>query len=476
MGALDQLRTMYVKSPPWLRKAAAQFLQLLPPEMQYGKSYAKTREAIVRSRNDANFVQGWQAEKATELLRGAMNAPYYRELFGKRGITEPKATDLKRLPVLNKDIVRAHELTDFLAVPVSQLDLVSSSGSSGKPFSLYLDKDRSVREWAYINSVWAEIGYKPGHVRAVLRDMRADVSGKAEPWSYDPALRELKLSTVQLTPAEMNKYLEQLAVYKVNFIHGYPSAIFTLALHAERVGWKPPSSLLGILPISEVMFGEQRELISRVFGNVPIQAFYGLSEKVAFAGEVSKEIAGEQGVYEFEPLYGITEILDDDDQPVSVGQTGRLVSTGLLCKGMPMIRYDTGDRATLVQLPTAENNYCLRAKGIGSKWVQAYLVGLSGATIPLTALVTPKDEYGFIKDMQYYQDTPGIVKLRILPNDASVTVSRFDRIVRETAQNTRNDIKILVELVSEIPANSRGKRKFVEQSLLPETSESSVNA
>ncbi len=43
------------------------------------------------------------------------------------------------------------------------------------------------------------------------------------------------------------------------------------------------------------------------------RSFYGLSEKVAFAVEI--EEAG--GIYEFQSSVGLTELLDDDDLPVT---------------------------------------------------------------------------------------------------------------------------------------------------------------
>ncbi|MBK7217302.1 MAG: hypothetical protein IPH95_09670 [Candidatus Promineofilum sp.] len=48
------------------------------------------------------------------------------------------------------------------------------------------------------------------------------------------------------------------------------------------------------------------------------------------------------------PEAGHVEVLADDDRPAPVGQTGRIVPTGLLNADMPLIRYDIGDRAALL--------------------------------------------------------------------------------------------------------------------------------
>ena len=41
--------------------------------------------------------------------------------------------------------------------------------------------------------------------------------------------------------------------------------------------------------------------------------------------------------------YGITQVLNEQDEPVAPGTEGRIVCTGLENLSMPLIRYDTGD-------------------------------------------------------------------------------------------------------------------------------------
>jgi phenylacetate-CoA ligase len=52
------------------------------------------------------------------------------------------------------------------------------------------------------------------------------------------------------------------------------------------------------------------------------------------------------------PDEGLVEILEDGtDASLARGKSGRLVATGLVNEDMPLIRYDTGDRATLSDTP-----------------------------------------------------------------------------------------------------------------------------
>src|SRR5262249_16840128 len=139
----------------------------------------------------------------------------------------------------------------------------------------------------------------------------------------------------------------------------------------------------GVLPASETLFGNQRKCIGEAFGGRPILPFYGLSERVAIAGESP----GRPGVYLFEPLYGITEALDEDGAPVPpAGQRAKIVGTGFTSAGMPLTRYQTGDYAGPVAPASAENGYKLEARGISSRWSQEFVFGARGEPISVISL------------------------------------------------------------------------------------------
>jgi len=285
MPRLDQLRGLYVKSPSWIRKIFSPCLSLLPPEFVYGATYRRFRFVIARSEDEAEFVREFQISSLRQIVRACIDrSEFYRErfkaVFG--NMPDPdrfSLEDLQALPVLTREEVRGN--TDhLLVVDPSQADIVSTSGSSGIPLWFYLDKDRSVKEWAFVTHIWARAGYHPRHRRTVLRGVFIP-NVDSRPWEYDAALRELRLSPFHLIPEIMDEYLRLMQEYRIQFIHGYPSAISILASHAIRIGWRPPDHLMGILPISEKLYPHQRELMRRAFGEVVIMPFYGLSEKVA---------------------------------------------------------------------------------------------------------------------------------------------------------------------------------------------------
>ncbi|WEZ85872.1 hypothetical protein P6U16_23030 (plasmid) [Rhizobium sp. 32-5/1] len=316
MKPLDVLRGLYVRSPDFVRNAAMPFLTLVPTRMKFGKTYADWRMRISRAAGDPRFAHEQHLGSLRALLAKAhQGSPYYHELIDKafgRGFDASTLmpADLRCLPVLDKE--RLRQAGDgALAVPLWQLDRAGTNGSNAEsPFSFFLDKDRSPREMAFVYDVWSRIGFSEQDARVRLRGFQLKDSGSGH-YEWDPALRELKIAVFPMLPEDVPIYLDEIDRRGIRFLYGYPSAIELLCRHMRKIGRTPSAGIKGILPISEPLFDHQRRLIRDVLGNVAFSAFYGLSEKVAFAAEV----LGEEGLYEFNPLYGLTELLDEKMTP-----------------------------------------------------------------------------------------------------------------------------------------------------------------
>jgi phenylacetate-CoA ligase len=218
---------------------------------------------------------------------------------------------------------------------------------------------------------------------------------------------------------------------------------------------------MGVISISESLLQHQRQLIKKAFPGAAVMAHYGMSEKVAYAGELPRL----PDHYEFEPLYGHTELLDDEGRSVTTpGHIGRIVATGFLSEGMPFVRYDTGDMAELVRLPSPENCFRLRVRGIRSRWGQEFLVARSGALMSIASINVHSPIYARIREFQFFQDTPGEATVRVVPLDgyAERDIRPF---VEEIQRKVGAGVSFRLELCDAIAANTRGKRPFIEQKL-----------
>lgn len=461
---IDVMRTQYLRLPASVKAAIAPAFSILPFSARFGRNYKNIREDIARSETDAHFVQQYQLSILRLLIsRASIRSRHFTPLIRKHfGPTFDPSTftigDLSSLPILTKaEIIDDPE--SFLIAEPGNYDIRSTSGSSGRaPAKIYLDRGRSVREMAFLHHIWSRIGYRLGDGRAVLRDY-AGHSGLKTTWRYDPSLRELWLSPFQLNEPTIDLYLELLDRYQVRFLYSHPSALSIVARQVLRRQWKPPSSLRGILAASESLFSHQHQLIEKCFG-VPAMAHYGMSERVAIAGEV----VGSPGVYEFEPLYGMVELLDDSGQPVTApGRRGKLVSTGLFSQAMALIRYDTGDRATLVRSATPENRFRMRVSNIRSRWNQEFVIGYDGQKIPVISL-DQENYFGIFKEYQYVQSVPGLAVFRVVPC-AGVSKTEVNRAVDTFRDKVRGIIDFELEIVPDIPTGLTGKRNFVLQQI-----------
>lgn len=467
MKPMDILRSFYVRSPRFVREMAKPLVAHLPAGMKFGGTYADWRARIARAAIDPQFAHEQHTAALRALLAKAhRGSPFYRalidEAFGPRfnAATFPLA-DLCRLPVLDRQSLRqAGEAA--LAVPRWQVDEAETNGSNiDPPFVFYLDKDRSPREMAFVYDAWSRIGFAENNMRATLRGFHLE-NGRAEPFEWDAALRELKLAVFPMTMEDVTAYLDEIDRRCIRFLYGYPSAIELLCRRMQQLGRTPRTDILGIMPISEPLYDHQRRLIRSILGDVAFGVFYGLSEKTAFAVEVP----GDEGLYEFNPLYGVTELVDERGQPVvELGREGRIVGTGFLSTGMPFIRYDTGDFGKLVELPTPANGQRLRVRSLAPRRKPDFLISFDGQRI-VTVDLTSEDPSVFVgmAEIQFYQDTPGEVEIRyVLDSEGRLAdIERFRAYLMERCQG---HLTFRLAAVSQIAAGRGGKRAFIDQRL-----------
>lgn len=464
-GVLDIARGAYSRMPPGLRLKLGGVLRFLPADLQYGSTYRGWRARIAAARMDPESVRLYRDHARAELVQAAFaRSPRYREVltrtFGDAFDPARAAEESvwQRIPVLTGAEVGA-EAERLCATPPERLDPASTGGTSGQPVKFFLDRNRSPIEIAFYHEAWSAAGYRTGDPRCVFRGFEIDGRGEAA-LAYDAGLRELRCSVFHLTDAVMRSYHDAIVRRSIRFLHGYPSALGIFASFLLRSGLGPMRQIDGVFPISERLYPSCRDTIARAFDRATLVATYGLSEKVAFAAERP----GEPDIYAFDPLYGYTELLDGAGRAITEpGRRGRVVSTGLLFRGMPLIRYETGDSAELVALPGPENGYRLALRDITPRHGQEFFVGASGALISLSGALQISDEMFGIREFQFHQDTPGRAVLRVAP--IAGAAPNFDAYLSRFNRKAGGELALAVEVVDAIPTTRRGKRKFIDQRL-----------
>lgn len=344
---LVSLLDLYHRLPPSLRNVAASAHGWRLRRRRYGsETETLVKAALERETWTQADWSDWQSERLRRLLgRARSTVPYYRDLSIGRGKSGSRpGRDLAEWPILTKSTLRARP-ERFLADDCRPGRMIQehTSGSTGSPLTLWWSRQTSLNWYALVEARSRQWNSTDRHVPwAILGgQLVAPVSQTRPPfWVWNGPMKQLYLSSYHLEKANVGAYLEALEERGVRTLLGYPSAMAALASMALESGIPVPS-LEVAFSNAEPLWDHQRAVIAEAF-RCNVRDSYGLAELTAAASEC------EAGSLHIWPEVGILEVLaDDSDVPVTPGEPGRLVATGLLNLDMPLVRYETGDRVAL---------------------------------------------------------------------------------------------------------------------------------
>jgi len=132
---------------------------------------------------------------------------------------------------------------------------------------------------------------------------------------------------------------------------------------------------------------------------------------------------------------------------------------------MPFLRYDTEDRASLVELPNAGNGQRLTVERLTPRRKPDFLVSVDGNRV-VTIDFTPENPRYFegIEEYQFFQDRPGHSTIRYIPT-ADGSEADALRVATGLTQRTHGKILFTVEQVERLAGGRAGKRAFIDQRL-----------
>ena len=413
---------------------------------------------------DAERLAAFQAAQLSRTLHHAYeHVPYYRRRFVELGAhpSDFRApSDLHRFPLLTKAHLQ-EEGEQLLAddVPARNRKYDTTGGSTGIPVSICHDSPRSpAANWAFTFTMWKRVGYREFDPMAVIR---GHIPRDGRLWEPEITRNALRLSSYHLTDEYLGKLVERLHRFRPRFVHAYPTSAAAVARYMLERGIEPPPGLHAVLSGSERLYDEQRTVIEAAF-RCRAFAWYGQREQVCLAAECEYD----HSLHIF-PQYGFTELIDEQGNPITAPHVpGEIVGTGFISRAMPLVRYRTMDYAVLADGPCPE---CGRAyprfERVDGR-AQDFIVSEHGRRISMTAMVV-STVFENVIQFRYYQDTPGQVVLRLVPN-ASYTPERDEVRIRSVLEPRLGDIRLeAIELVSHIPPSPNGKHLFLEQRIPP---------
>ncbi len=303
-------------------------------------------EIETASRNEIEKVQ--LANLQETVVNVYNNVAFYKKAFDDLQVS-PKdiqsLRDIMRLPFTVKKDLRNHYPFGLFAVDQNKLVRVhASSGTSGKPTVVGYTKT-DIKNWAEIVARAIVIaGGEPGGFLHNAYGYGLFTGGLGLHYGSE----ELGMVTVPVSGGNTDRQINLIMDFKPLVICATPSYILNIAERMIELGIDPRGTSLkfgifGAEPWSE----EMRQTIEEKMG-IKACDIYGLSEVIGPGVSVECHEA-QDGLHIAEDHF-LVEVIDPDTlEPLPEGETGELVFTSLTKEAFPVIRYRTGDIASITK-------------------------------------------------------------------------------------------------------------------------------
>lgn len=458
---MNKLRKIYHALPYLVRNVIGGLYGSLPQKIKYGPEYAKMYKLLNESANwSQDEIHDYQIRQLRNLLIHAHETTrFYNRQFNEAGFNPYKFNnldDLSLIPTIDKEVIR-NNLSDMLSDKFSnrQRFQITTGGTTGRQLIFYAQKRLTIpREKAMYDYLWGEVGYIPGKSEMVV--LRNNVLPDNKLWRYEKKNRSLVLDPFHMTDEVCHKFINKLNKEKIPFFHVYPSSILMLAEYMNRTGDRLTYKPLAIFATSENLYKGQREIIENAFG-CRMYMSYGHSEMCSLANGCALE-----DHYHIEELYGYTELLDKSRDVINdSGIMGEITATGFNNYVLPLIRYRTADYASYEECVKTKCGFKGRIlKDIEGRWLQEMLVTSQGNKISMTAINFHSDVFDRVKYYQFYQNTPGLVTMRIVKGK-DYTIDDEVAIKRAVQSKLGEYLKMDIQYVNEVRRAASGKYRYI---------------
>ncbi|MCC6198205.1 MAG: phenylacetate--CoA ligase family protein [Burkholderiales bacterium] len=382
--------------------------------------------------------------------------PYYRDLFARVHFDPREASsraDLARLPLLDKAAIRAAGEA-MLATDAGALTRYNTGGSSGEPLVFYIGKDRKTHDVAAKWRATRWWGVDIGDPEIVV--WGSPIELRAQDWmrlSRDRVLRSTLLPAFEMSPANLDRFVDEIARIRPAMLFGYPSSLALIAEHAKVRG--VDLSQLGVkvaFVTSERLYEHQREAISAAFG-CPVANGYGGRD----AGFIAHECP--HGGMHLSAEHIVVEIVDGDGQPAAPGAAGEIVVTHMATADFPFVRYRTGDIGVLDEAPCPCGRGLPLLEEIQGRSTD-FVVAQDGTVLHGLALIYTVRDMPGVERFRIVQHARDNVEVLLVANTAFGDAD--ERRIRESFRGRLGaDVRVDITKVPDIAPERSGKYRYV---------------
>ena len=462
------LEKSYTVAPIWIQNLGISLYGLAWRRERLGGDFEKHLVGFSeRDRWSPERMREYVDAKLRKLLLNAFGqVPYYHEKWTKAGlahndISRVGLADLQQLPVTPKQDFRSSP-DSFVARDVARkhrLHRYSSSGSTGTPVTHICTSDghrqfiaaREVRSFG-----WA--GTSVRKPRAMIGGRMVVPHADAPPpyYRYNFAERQVYFSAYHLAPAHVANYVEGFNKYRPCVFTGYAYSYYILARMMLDQGLTLDYQPDALVLCSEKLTPDMKNILQQVFQARAYEE-YGAVENCGLATEC------EYGSLHISPDFGIIEIVDANGDPVSPGQEGRILCTGLLNVAQPLIRYEIGDVGVLSTdgCPCGRNHLPVLQEVVGR--LEDLVIGPGGRE--LVRFHGIFIDLPHVLEGQVVQEAIDRFRVRAVTTEGFGDVDT--KLIKQRFVDRLGQVQVEIEQVEELKRTERGKFRAVISNLSP---------
>ncbi len=394
--------------------------------------------------------------RLNRIVRHAVaTSPFHRRRFADAGL-DPAAVwtidDLARLPLLTKTEVRDN-LDEILSAAYSRDELVpaKTGGSTGTALLVFCDA-RGVQRRngaALLADTWS--GWRLGQpVAAVWGNPTAPVSWRNHLRTILKD-RVVYLDTMRLDEAAVREFAAAWRHMRPGLLYGHAHSIFLLAEMIEAMGIELRPA--GIVATSMMLLQPEREVIERVFART-VTNRYGCEEVSLIACECERH----EGLH-VNAEHVAVEVLRDDGSPCAPGEDGRLVITEFVNFGMPMLRYEVGDRGVMHDAPCTCGRPHPLLRAVTGR-VADFLIAADGSRVAGISLIeNTLTRYRGIGQLQVVQEEISRLVVNLVRAEGW-REETADALAKSFRSALGEDLVVELRFVDSIPREPNGKYRF----------------
>jgi phenylacetate-CoA ligase len=418
------------------------------------KRYFDLRKKVRVLRLPRKDIEEMQLMKLKTIVEHAYaTVPYYHDLF-RANHFKPEdlrtLDDIKKIPLTSKQGLLSMDKRDITSSIFNRSDLekATSSGSTGEPFSFYMDHRYVVSD--NLDTLRSQIihGFR-------LTDRVLSISGEREDlkWFKSP-LNILFLRTARFSSfSNPQTILHFYRKFRPHILKGYITSMYAFALWLERNSIRLDHRPRVIFSSAETVHDFMREKVQRVFGSKVVDRY--ATVELGFA---AAECASGAGYHVFEDTV-LPEIIEIDGMKYFVG-------TNLDNFATPFIRYNTHD---ICESWPDDRETC--SCGMTMKKIKAFLgrdndfVKTPGGELiaPIDLIFLMRTCYPIVNRFRFVQ--PDIETLRLEVVLREETDGEAFHKLQERFRNMGRGLILQIHVVEDIPKDASGKIRIISSSV-----------